>query len=150
MHRTQSYNEHSARYSELPEVYYVPSKERMAQALQSKKNKQMSADGLDEYVGVVFRDDLADHCKESYERYKAAIEKGVSREIARLMLPLNWYSKMRVCVNLWNWLGFLRKRCALHAQYEIRVYADAIRGKLKEIFPRTMALWTEDFNRKTA
>lgn len=138
-HRTFSYNEMSARYSQLPNEFYVPTPERVVR--QSKSNKQ----GGDEPLPLDFGEACADgwHGQQvsAYESYSELIDCGVERGLARLNLPVSIYSVMRVKGNLRNWLQFLTLRCAPAAQWEIRQYAMTIALKLAQLFPRTMELW---------
>ena len=67
----------------------------------------------------------------------------MSRELARGVLPVNVYSEMYATANLWNWTRFLKLRLARDAQYEIRAYAKAILGILKELFPVGIGAFAE-------
>ena len=71
----------------------------------------------------------------SFEKYKALIEAGCPRELARSVLPVGTYSHMFATANLHNWFRFIAERLHHHAQYEIRVYAQAILEYLEEIAP---------------
>lgn len=142
-HRTQSYNEMSGRYTELPDDYYMPSKERLMAAKQSSANRQGSDTGFDEVEALNTYWDLA-HCYiEARKRYEMMLERGVSREIARLCLPVSQYSRFRASANLWNWLRFLQLRLDKGAQWEIQQYAVAAENLLRDAFPRTLALFNE-------
>ena len=143
LHRTQAYNEFSARYSVMPNEHYIPSKERMVASQQSKTNKQGSEDGLDEYVAEVELETLADEQKEIYDGYEARLVKGVSKEIARLNTPVSRYSKMRAKTDVRNWLGFLFLRMENSAMWEIRQYANAVAEIIQYIWPRTFDLFLE-------
>lgn len=129
-HRTQSYNELSARYAELEDEFYIPRPEQIGE--QSKDNKQ---------ARMLHEDDLTDEfrstrqgqidwyqyqCEEAFRTYHHFLENGWPRELARMVLPVSTYSKMFVTMNLLNCFRFLKLRLHEHAQYEIRVYADAI------------------------
>jgi len=138
-----SYNELSARYTEVPELWYVPSNERLQNGGQSKKNKQGSGEGLDA-SGIKHLSHRIDRSsRESFANYRALLDAGVARELARLVLPVNTYSRMRASANLRNWLGFLTLRMDESAQWEIREYANAVHAILAEKFPRTLALFDE-------
>lgn len=76
--------------------------------------------------------------------YQSALKRGVPKELARLILPVGRYSRMRASANLRNWLAFLTLRQDTSAQYEIRVYADALASILEAKFPRTMELFKND------
>lgn len=144
-HRTQSYNEMSARYIPLPDVNYVPSVERLMR--NSKTNKQAGtakgARALTEDEAGGFQNDLRDIYEAAQELYESALEAGVPKELARLHLPVGRYSRMRAHANLRNWLLFLTLRMAPNAQWEIQEYARAVHAILVEAFPRTMALFDE-------
>jgi thymidylate synthase (FAD) len=147
-HRTFSYNELSARYRELPEEFYLPNPENLRQ--QSKRNKQGS-DGLisiEHAEGIV--NAMESVCKDAFEIYRAALDTGVARELARSVLPVATYSHMFATVNLLNLLKFLTLRCDSHAQYEIRVYADAMRELVRPIVPVCVAAWESTFSMEKA
>ena len=143
MHRTQSYNEFSARYAELPDLFYIPSLERLQNGGQSKTNKQASGATISEHVALDTQIAIEMACKASREVYEGILRQGVSREIARLVIPVNQYSKMRASANLLNWLKFLRLRLNPGAQWEIRQYAEAVAKIIQELHPRTYALFSE-------
>lgn len=145
-HRTQSYNEMSARYVPLPDVNYIPTVERLL--INSKTNKQAGtvkgAEELTPEAAEWFRLELA----RSYERaeglYQAALAQGVPKELARIHLPVGRYSRMRASTCLRNWLAFLTLRMDPAAQWEIREYANALgTAILAELFPRTWELFME-------
>jgi thymidylate synthase (FAD) len=138
-HRTQSYNEMSGRYTELPNLYYLPAKERMQK--QTTTNKQGSAE-VHEFAGDL-REVIRQATEASRRSYENLLEHGISREVARLVLPVNQYSRMRASANLRNWLGFLTLRMDPAAQWEIRQYANAVATLIEQFFPRTYALFTE-------
>lgn len=140
-HRTQSYNEFSARYSVMPNEHYVPEPSRIQK--QSTTNKQGSGDGLDEYVATVEVQNLAYEQQQIYDGYEARLAKGVAKEVARLNTPVSRYSKMRAKTDLRNWLAFLLLRMATAAQWEIRQYALAVAEIVKALWPRTFALFEE-------
>lgn len=138
-HRTWSYNELSARYRPLPEVYYLPDAVKIGQ--QATKNKQgreeSEADRSDDLARV------GAHCKRAFYEYGRLLEAGWPRELARMVLPVNTYSHMFATVDLLNLLKFLTLRCDAHAQYEIRVYAEAMRELARSVVPVCIAVWEE-------
>jgi thymidylate synthase (FAD) len=145
-HRTQSYNEMSARYTPLPDTNYVPTVERLmvnAAGTNTQANRVAGASSLIESNAAVFIESLEIHYKRAEALYNFALNNGVSKELARLALPVGRYSRMRAQANLRNWLGFLTLRQADNAQWEIRQYADAVCNLLKPLFPRTMQLYLE-------
>lgn len=142
-HRTWSYNEVSARYSELPEEYYVPEPEHIT--TQSASNKQMRTDEVHPMAEQLHKF-IARQCKQAFKEYKALLELGTPRELARSVLPVATYSRMFATVDLHNLLHFLRLRLHSHAQYEIRVYAEAILQLIEPLAPVTIATFKESLN----
>lgn len=145
-HRTQSYNELSARYTPLPNLNYTPSRERMAPPDTPTTNKQAKpafpGRHFDRYDW--FRMVLENSYADSENVYRQALEAGVPKELARLVIPVARYSRMRAQANLRNWLQFLTLRCHESAQWEIRQYANVVRDELTRLFPRTLELWKEE------
>jgi thymidylate synthase (FAD) len=134
-HRTQSYSEVSARYTELPDLFYVPKAEHLGQ--QSTTNKQgteRTAEWTERWAGDQ-REYIGAGCSGAFETYKGLLKAGVSREQARIVLPVATYSRMYATANLLNWFRFIGLRSDPHAQYEIRVYSDAILELIKPICP---------------
>jgi thymidylate synthase (FAD) len=146
-HRTQSYSEHSARYSELPNRFYIPSLERLMGGKQSTTNKQASSEkaqeGFSEAQAWGLGGDLTYATQRSWEAYQRLLKAGLSRELARLVIPVNIYTRFRTSANLHNWLHFLGLRLDKAAQWEIRQYAMAIASIVQKLFPRTYDLFNE-------
>ena len=134
-HRTASINEYSARYSEVNDDLYIPKSDHVK--AQHASNRQMSGVALSDVEIDCFLDDLESGCKRQYTDYKIALNNGngVSRETARIGLTLNTYTEFVWKIDLHNLLHFLMLRMDLHAQYEIRVYADAIAEIIKAWCP---------------
>ena len=141
-HRVWSYNELSARYRELPEEFYLPEYAQITP--QAKNNKQgREAEGFDGQEKDVIRELIHAQCKSAFVVYKMLLEKGLAKELARSVLPVNTYSHMFATVNLLNLMRFLSLRGHSHAQYEIRVYAEAMRELARTIAPVCIAAWEE-------
>ena len=151
-HRTQSYNEMSARYAPLPDLYYLPTKEVLmdrADIAAETKNKQA---GGDTFVEKSIRDmQIAQwhwELEEEYSRcealYQKGLRSGVPKELARLIMPVGHYSRMRASANLRNWLSFMTLRCDSQAQCEIREFADAVAQLVATKFPQTYQLWKSE------
>ena len=123
-HRTMSVNAQSGRYTPFREQdFYVPAEWR----LQAADNKQASEGVLEGPDGEALTRDLVAHYARGYALYEQALQKGVAREMARLFLPgFAVYYTWIVKVDAHNLMHFLRLRMAPDAQYEIRVYAQAI------------------------
>jgi thymidylate synthase (FAD) len=145
-HRTQSYNEMSARYAPLPDENYLPSWRRIVDgAALAGKNKQASAlkDDITETGAGLWLEELRKLYEHAQQVYEMGLEAGVPKEIARLPCPVARYSKMRASANLRNWLQFLSLRMDVAAQWEIRQYANAIGELVRLNFPRTWELFME-------
>ena len=143
-HRTQSYNEMSARYTPLPDVNYIPTVERLMINAGTSNKQAGTVSGsaeLTEYAAETFRGSLAYSYQAAQELYESALQAGVPKELARVHLPVGRYSRMRASAVLRNWLGFLTLRMAPGAQWEIRQYANAVHDLLQPLFPRTLALF---------
>lgn len=142
-HRTQSYSEASARYIPLANKNYMPTMERIKDGVKvAGSNRQaQGAVTLNETHAANWLQQLQDVYDHAQSVYELGINSGVPKELARLCVPVARYSRMRVSTDLRNWLGFLTLRQAPGAQYEIRMYADAIESMLAEKFPRTMRLY---------
>ena len=131
-HRTQSYNELSARYRELPEEFYIPEINQIT--TQSSDNKQMRTEELNTNADAIRRG-ILDQNKAAFGTYKELLNAGCPRELARSVLPVGTYSHMFATMNLHNLFGFLKERLHEHAQYEIRVYAEAMLKLIEPIVP---------------
>lgn len=146
-HRTWSYNEVSARYTELPEEFYLPSP--MMIGRQSKASKQardistieLTPEELEFAKSQVWALDWQN--KTSFRVYKQLLEGGWPRELARSVLPVSTYSHMFATVDLLNLMKFLTLRCHPHAQYEIRVYAEAMWKLARAITPECIRAWED-------
>lgn len=135
-HRTWSYNEISARYTELDEDFYVPRAEDIT--TQSTSNKQMRTNEVHPEAEC-FRQQMRVTNEEAFRVYRKMLQMGCPRELARSVLPVAAYSRMFATVDLHNLLHFLRLRLHPHAQYEIRVYAEAMKQLIASVVPATMA-----------
>lgn len=131
-HRTQSYNEVSARYTSLPNEYYLPEVAQIT--TQSKDNKQMRTQEQHPRAQE-FRHLMDRQNDDAFRTYELLIADGCPRELARSVLPVATYSHMFATMNLHNLFGFLRERLHEHAQYEIRVYAEAMLKLIEPIVP---------------
>jgi thymidylate synthase (FAD) len=132
-HRMSSTNEYSGRYSEMMDEFYIPNLERLTK--QSSLNKQGSSQEQINNPGFV-KENIELHSNSSYDLYSELLnENELSRELSRMVLPINNYTEWYWKIDLHNLLHFLRLRVDLHAQYEIRVFADAISDIISEIVP---------------
>jgi thymidylate synthase (FAD) len=143
-HRTASVNEYSMRYSEAPDVKYIPELNNLRK--QSKVNKQGSEGQIDESEAKAWLKELEDANIQCYKVYKSGIEKGIGKEQARYALNVNYYTEWYWKCDLWNTLNFLRLRMDHHAQQEIRVMADIMYELLLPLFPVTMEAFDDFMN----
>lgn len=134
-HRTANVNEFSARYSVMLDLCYIPDVHHIRG--QHETNKQMSGEPLNTVEAELLQKMMIDQSKEAFKTYHTLIDNGVSREMARIVLPLNTYTKWMWKCDLHNILNFLRLRLAPDAQPEIRAYAEAIAVFVKQVFPHT-------------
>ena len=146
-HRTANVNEYSARYSILDKEFYIPDKEQLS--AQSTINRQgrgdlITGDQADEVLKI-----LKDDATQTYGNYEKMLNErfdgtvidekksGLARELARMNLTLNSYTQWYWKTDLLNLLNFLFLRADSHAQYEIRVYAEAMLETVKKWVPIT-------------
>lgn len=134
-HRTWSYNEISARYTELDLGYYVP--EPGAIGRQSKHNKQARVieegdASVEAYQAVEM---IRSHCAISFDWYQELVAMGIPRELARSVLPMATYTRFFGTVNLHNLFHFISLRSHPHAQHEIQQYSNAILDLAERVAP---------------
>ena len=142
-HRTFSFNELSGRYAELPNLYYTPSLERIKSGGQSKSNKQSSGESISDEDARWIQFEIGNQTTAARESYDALLNTGLSRELARVVIPVNQYTRWRMSGNLRNWLQMLELRLPENVQWETRQYANAVATCVQEHFPRTYALFEE-------
>jgi thymidylate synthase (FAD) len=138
-HRTASINELSARYSVMPDEYWIPKEFRG----QSAVNKQASEGTIDDSSMSMYCT-YVEACENSFRTYHKLLESGVSREIARCVLPLSTMTEFYWKINLHNLLHYLRLRLDSTAQQEIRELAQLIFKQVRLKCP-TVAEAFEDF-----
>ncbi|VDC28564.1 FAD-dependent thymidylate synthase [Pseudogemmobacter humi] len=150
-HRTANVNEYSARYSVLDREFYIPAPENLA--AQSKVNNQGRGETLAGEEAARVLEILKSDANRAYDNYEGMLgqaqpdgspQQGLARELARMNLPANVYTQWYWKVDLHNLFHFLRLRADPHAQYEIRVYAEAIAACVKDWVPLAYAAF-EDY-----
>jgi len=144
-HRTANVNEYSARYSILDKEFYVPAPDQLA--AQSSANRQGRGEVLEGAEAARVLDILRSDAEQTYAHYEEMLNedaggnihdsgrKGLARELARMNLTLNTYTQWYWKVDLHNLLHFLSLRADAHAQYEIRVYAEAMLETVEKWVP---------------
>jgi thymidylate synthase (FAD) len=141
-HRTQSYNELSARYTPIPDQHYLPLVSRCMDV--DPLNKQAGAvDGtrITADAAEEWQDELAALYEQSERVYQSGLRRGIPKEIARLSVCVGRYSRMRASANLRNWLQFGSLRTGRGVQLETKAFAEGAMSFISELFPRTYALW---------
>jgi thymidylate synthase (FAD) len=146
-HRTANVNEYSARYSILDKEFYIPAPDQLA--AQSSSNRQGRGDVLEGAEAARVLDMLREDAEQTYTHYEEMLNEdadgnardpsrsGLARELARMNLTLNTYTQWYWKCDLHNLLHFLSLRADAHAQYEIRVYADAMLKTVEAWMPLT-------------
>lgn len=146
-HRTANVNEYSARYSILDKEFYIPAPENLA--IQSKINNQGRGETIEPQKAQRILNLLRQDALQAYSHYQELLnlddegnsldpnEEGIARELARMNLPINFYTQWYWKIDLHNLMHFLSLRADPHAQYEIRVYAEAMLEVLKKWVPFT-------------
>ena len=135
-HRTASVNEYSGRYSVMSDAFYLPPLDRIQG--QDTKNKQGS-DGeqiQDPLAAQLLMKSVFDIC---HNAYTTLLDMGVSKELARIVLPVSNYTEWYWKIDLHNLLHFLRLRLDSHAQPEIQAYGKAMYELIKPHVPMTIA-----------
>jgi thymidylate synthase (FAD) len=136
-HRISSFNEVSARYSVIEDEFYVPERDYIRTQVGKPGAYTFERVEDDEEADLITRL-ISTTSNLSFGTYNRLIEDGVAKEIARLVLPVNMYSRMKWTVNLRSLLNFLALRNSEHAQREIRDYAIEIEKMVTEVVPVTM------------
>ena len=132
-HRTANINEYSLRYSEAREEFYIPDSKNIQ--FQSALNKQGRSGVVPKNLKNKVLKYFKDISERSFEMYQELNEAGIARELARSILPVNIYTEWYWKNDLHNLLHFIGLRSDSHAQYEIRVYSDAMAKFVKEVAP---------------
>ncbi|MGE0226001.1 MAG: FAD-dependent thymidylate synthase [Acetobacteraceae bacterium] len=152
-HRMANVNEYSARYSILDREFYIPAPEHLAaQSVVNRQGRGTVLQGEEaDYVLRLLREDAArnyDHYAEMLNEDEAGApnspsRQGLARELARMNLTLNTYTQWYWKTDLHNLFHFLSLRADAHAQYEIRVYADAMLKTVEAWVPHACAAFRD-------
>lgn len=141
-HRTASINEYSGRYSEMSDEFYVPDAEYLAPQSQTNRQGRDGEMEIGTKVRVLARMEYIN--KVSYDAYQGQLSDELSRELARITLPLNNYTIIYWKANLKNFLHMIHLRADSHAQQEIQDFANAMYELAKPLFPIACEAW-EDY-----
>ncbi|MEQ8388545.1 MAG: FAD-dependent thymidylate synthase [Alphaproteobacteria bacterium] len=152
-HRTANVNEYSARYSILDKEFYIPAREQLG--AQSASNRQGRGDVLEGAEADRVLQILKEDSEQAYRSYSEMLNEdeagnpvdpdksGLARELARMNLTLNYYTQWYWKIDLHNLLHFCALRADRHAQYEIRVYADALLETVRRWCPAAYEAFVE-------
>ena len=141
-HRTANLNEYSGRYSEMVRLFYTPELSRIM--CQGLVNKQMSGEPLEDIAAKLAQDSIIQISNTCFDVYEQLLAGDVSRETARIVLPLNTYTECVWKMDVSNLIKFLYLRDDDHAQWEIRVYARLIGEAVEHFFPLVYAAYMRE------
>jgi thymidylate synthase (FAD) len=129
-HRTARLNELSGRYSEMVDEFYIPTPDRIRKQdsvnIQGSSDEEVPAELKQKVISLISSDS-----GDAFANYRSMLDDGVSRELARINLPLNLYTEWYWQIDLHNLFHFLKLRMDSHAQWEIQQYANAL-GKIAQ------------------
>ena len=132
-HRTANINEYSLRYSEARDEFYYPDPKHIQ--FQSALNKQGRMGEVTPELKLKVQNYFKEISERSFEIYSELNQAGIARELARSILPVNLYTEWYWKNDLHNLLHFIGLRSDSHAQYEIRVFSDAMAESVKAVAP---------------
>jgi thymidylate synthase (FAD) len=141
-HRIGSFNEFSARYSEVPNQFYRPNLSMVR--TQKGKPGAYVFEQADMDVSLNALDLMKKAYQEAYAAYSAMIEDGVAKELARIVLPVGMYTQFYWTVNARSIMNFCSLRSASTAQIEIREYSLSIEKIFASIMPVTFDSWIDN------
>lgn len=136
-YRTANVNEISGRYAQLEPMFYRPDDERLNNAMQCPKNKQSSAGPVSEAMQKEFNE-MLDMGEKIHHSYENLVSQGMAKEVARMGLPLNLYTRFVWKNDLHNIMNLLGQRLSPEAQWEIREYAKAMLELIRPVVPWTI------------
>lgn len=141
-HRIGSFNEFSARYSEVPNEFFVP--ELSVVRTQTGKPGAYMFEQVSMEVAMRSKNSIHEAYKAAYKSYMEMINDGVAKELARVVLPVGMYTQFYWTVNARSIMNFCSLRSAETAQMEIRDYSVAIEQMFSSIMPVTANAWLEN------
>ena len=142
-HRIGSFNEQSARYSEIPDHFYVPARADMREQV-GKPGNYTYETIPDDNTANEMRAILDSVQENAFAAYRDLLDRGLAKELARLVLPVGMYSRMKWTVNLRSLLNFLSLRNHEHAQREIRFYAEIVEDLARSVVPYGMEAFDDN------
>ena len=141
-HRIGSFNEFSARYSEVENSFYIPSPTVVRK--QAGKPGAYMFEAVDKKIALNTVDVIDNINQRAFEAYEYLLQMGVAKELARTVLPVSMYTQFYWTLNARSLMNFLSLRNSEHAQYEIRQYAQDIEAIFADIMPVTYEAWVKN------
>lgn len=141
-HRFSSFSEASGRYSTYEPKFWIPKEED----IRTQVGKRMSykyESITDKTVIKGFLSRVKFTSEMSAKFYEGYLDQGISRELARINLPMNIYTRFMWGIDLRNLVNFLVLRTDEHAQKEIREAAAKVENAFQEVCPITYKIWNE-------
>jgi thymidylate synthase (FAD) len=146
-HRIGSYNEMSARYTELPQRWWSPTKFDLRRRVGKPGRytyEQLHTGDEESNVAAQAAHRIDRHGRESFILYQRLLAAGVAPEQARSVLPVSTYTEFWWSVNARSLMNFLSLRTAPEAQAEIRSYANAVEQLWAASMPVTHRAWVDN------
>lgn len=155
-HRMANINEYSGRYSVMSDEFYIPDRSRLQ--AQSTTNKQGSGELLEDLEAEIVLNTIQRMSSESYLDYLSLIDdeggrnyglenrQGLTRELARTILPVSNYTELYWKIDLKNLLNYVNLRADQHAQWEIQQFANAFAHFVEQTCPFAWEAFNDYWN----
>ena len=144
-HRIGSFNEYSGRYTKMIEDFYIPMESKVRS--QTGKPGAYVFEPVDSHKAKAVRAAMTVFSKSAWWLYEALLKMGVAKEVARMILPVNYYTQFTWTVNLRSLLNFISLRSHETAMFEIREYSRAIETLISEVVPVSYKAFQENGRR---
>lgn len=149
-HRIASYHEEFERYRELGPVFYLPAQDRRIRQV-GKADQYRFESGTQEQW-ILTQNAGRRTARIAYGLYRQQLDAGVSREVARMVLPLSIYSSTYVTMNARAFMNFLSLRMrsdenstvAPYPQREIEMVAEQMEAQWRALMPLTHAAFQQN------
>jgi len=141
-HRIGSFNEFSARYSEVPDEFHLPELSEIR--TQVGKPGSYSFEPVSDEIAMDARQIINAQAIIAHAAYREMIDMGVAKEVARMVLPVSMMTQFYWTVNARALMNFLSLRMESNAQLEIRQYAQAVSEFFKITMPVTYEAWIDN------
>lgn len=141
-HRIGSFNEFSARYSEVGESFFIPRHGDVRSQVGKPGSYRFVQMGVEDSTFCV--EMIAESNRIAYQTYKELISRNVAKELARAVLPVSTYTEFYWTVNARSMMNFLSLRLSEHAQLEIREYAIRVEHIFADKMPVTYQAWIDN------